>query len=280
MIIFRKFVLPIFAIALFFIFDSYAQQIVTPRPSPDATVSQMVGVTKVTIDYSSPGVKNRVIWGELVPYNEIWRTGANELTTISFDDPVKINGSELAAGTYGIHTIPTMEDWEIIFSKEAKVDGSSNFNPEKEVLRIKVRPEEHHFMERMSFLFADVTETSVNVNLLWEKLKVSFTIETNTQELTLSKARQQLNWAPMFQAAQYCLTSNVNLEEGLKWIEASCLISEVYWNTRVKAQILSKLGRKQDAIAAMENAISLGSKMQSPPFDFDIMKQMLAEWKK
>jgi len=270
------------SMALVFILSlgSFAQQIKTPRPSPDATVIQFVGVTEIKIDYSSPGVKGRKVWGELVPFGEIWRTGANEATTITFSDVVKINGSELPAGTYGIHTIPNESEWEFIFSNDTKVDGGSNFNKEKEVMRVKAKPEEHHFMERMTFLFTDVTDNSVNVNLMWDKLKVSFKVETNTQELFLTKAREQLSWSPTFQAAQYCLTTNSNLEEAYKWIEASCLISEVYWNTRVKAQIQNKLGMKNEAIATMEKTIVLGSKMESAPFDFDNMKKMLEDWKK
>jgi len=260
--------------------STFGQQLKTPRPSPEATVIQFVGVTEVKIDYSSPGVKGRKIWGELVPFGEIWRTGANEATTITFSDAIKINGNELPAGTYGIHTIPNENEWEFIFSKDTKVDGRSNYDKEKEVLRVKAKPEEHHFMERMTFLFTDVTDNSVSINLLWDKLKVSFKIETNTQELFISKAREQLSWSPTFQAAQYCLTNNTNLEEAYKWIEASCLISEVYWNTRVKAQIQNKLGMKNESIATMENAIALGSKMEEAPFDYDNMKKMLEDWKK
>lgn len=261
-------------------FSVAAQQLKTPRPSPDVTVIQYVGVTEVKIDYSSPGVKGRKVWGELVPFGEVWRTGANEATTITFSDPVKINGTELPAGTYGIHTIPNESEWEFIFSKDTKIDGSSTFNKEKEVLRVKAKPEEHHFMERMTFLFTDVTDNSAKVNLLWDKINVSFNFETNTTELFLSKAREQLSWSPSFQAAQYCLTNDINLDEALRWIEASCLINEVYWNTRVKAQIQNKLGMKKEAIATMEKTIDLGSKMENAPFDFDNMKAMLAEWKK
>jgi len=260
--------------------NTFGQELKTPRPSPDATVIQFVGVTEVKIDYSSPGVKGRKIWGELVPFGEIWRTGANQATTISFSDVVKVNGNELSAGTYAIHTIPGENEWEFIFSKDTEVDGSSTFNKDKEVLRIKVKPEEHHFMERMTFLFTDVTDNSAAVNLLWDKLNVSFNIETNTMELFLSKAREQLSWSPTFQAAQYCLTNNTNLEEAYKWIEASCLINEVYWNTRVKAQIQNKLGMKNESIATMEKAIALGSKMEEAPFDYDNMKKMLEDWKK
>jgi len=256
-----------------------AQQIKTPRPSPDATVTQIVGVTEVSIDYSSPGVKGRKIFGGLVPFGEVWRTGANEVTSITFSDPVKVNGNDLPAGTYGIHTIPGENEWEFIFSNNTEVNDGSNYDPSKDALRIKVKPEEHHYMERMSFLFTDVTDNSVNVNLVWDKLSVSFKVETNTNEIFLSNARKQLSWSPAFQAAQYCLTANINLEQALDWIESSCLIDEVYWNTRVKAQLQYKLGMKNDAIATMERAIDLGSKMDNAPFDYENMKKMLADWK-
>ena len=255
----------------------FAQNFETPRPSPNATVSQTVGVTHVSIDYSSPGVKGRKIWGELVPYNEVWRTGANEVTSITFDDPVRINGNELPAGTYGIHTIPGESEWKIIFSKDTEVDDGSQFDETKEILRIKTTPEEAPFTERMNFTFSNTTSTYSEVNLTWETLKVSFDIEINTEDLTLSKARE-LPWVPTFQAASYCLQNNVSLEEGLKWIEASVLLKEVYWNTRVKAQLLEKLGKKSEAIATMQKAVKLGIEMENEPFDYGRMTGLLAEW--
>jgi hypothetical protein len=259
---------------------SLAQDFRTPRPSPDATVSQFVGVTKITVDYSSPAVKDRKIWGELVPFGQVWRTGANEATTITFTDAVSVNGNDLAAGTYAIHCIPNTNEWEIIFSKDVPVDGSSTLDPKKEILRIKVKPEEHHFLERMAFLFTDATENSVNVNLLWEKLKVTFKVEVKTQDLTLQKARDAFKWNQLMAGATYCLEKNINLEEGFKWIQASSLINENYWNKRILAQYYAKMDKKSEAISTMEKAIELGSKMPDAPFDFDRMKQMLADWKK
>ena len=256
-----------------------AQNFETPRPSPNATVSQTVGVTHITIDYSSPGVKNRTIWGELVPFGEVWRTGANEVTSITFDDPVKINGSELPAGTYGIHTIPGETEWEIIFSKDTEVDAGSNYDPEKDALKIKVKPEEAPFVERMIFIFTNTTDSKTTANLRWEKLSVPFDIEVSTQDIVFAKADEKLSWLPSFQAANYCLTNDVNLEQGMKWIEASVILDEVYWNTRVKAQLQNKLGMKNEAITTMNKAIELGGKMESAPFDYDRMKELLAEWK-
>ena len=254
-----------------------SQNFETPRPSPNTTVSQTVGITHVSIDYSSPGVKGRKIWGELVPFNEVWRTGANEVTSITFDDPVRINGNELPAGTYGIHTIPGENEWEIIFSKDTEVDDGSQFDEKKEILRIKATPQEAPFTERMAFTFTNTTDTYSKVNLTWDKLNVSFDIETNTEDLTLTKARE-LSWLPTFQAATYCLQNNVSLEEGLNWVEASVLLDEVYWNMRVKAQLLEKLGKKDEAIATMQEAVKLGGEMKNEPFDYNRMTGLLSKW--
>ena len=258
---------------------SFAQELETPRPSPNATVSQTVGVTHITIDYSSPGVKNRTIWGELVPFGEVWRTGANEVTSITFDDPVEINGNKLEAGTYGIHTIPGEKEWQIIFSGDTEVDAGSQFDEKKEVLRINVTSDEAPFLERMAFIFTNTTNDKTTVNLLWEKLKVSFDITINTVENTLKKSRNVVTWVPSFQAATYCLSNDVNIDEGFRWIKASVLLNEVYWNTRILAQYQSKLGMKAEALSTMEKAIELGGKMESAPFDFDRMKEMLTNWK-
>jgi hypothetical protein len=269
------------SVVLIFILSLTAtgQEFRPPRPSPDATVSQNVGITTITIDYSSPGVKGRKIWGDLVPYGKIWRTGANEVTSITFSNPVKVNGNELPAGTYGIHTIPGENEWEIIFSKDTKVDDPMTYDEKKDALHIKVKPESNPFTERMAFTFTDMTDNSANVNLIWENLKVPFKIEVNTQELTLQSARNSADWGTLMTAANYCLQQNVNLEEGFKWIQASTLIDENYWNMRVLAQYFAKMDKESDAIATMEKAIELGSKMENAPFDYENMKKMLADWK-
>lgn len=257
-----------------------AQEFRTPRPSPDATVSQYVGITKITIDYSSPGVKGRKIWGKLVPYGKIWRTGANEVTSITFSSPVKVNGNEMPAGTYGIHIIPSENEWEFIFSKDTKVDDPMTYDKHKDALKLKIKPVETPFTERMIFTITDMTANSAKVNLIWEKLKASFDVEVNTQELVLQSARNTINWSDLNSAATYCLQNNINMDEGFKWVTASGLINENYWNQRIKAQFLAKMDKQKEAIETMEKAIDYGSKMENPPFDFDNIKKMLADWKK
>ncbi|QQS35727.1 MAG: DUF2911 domain-containing protein [Ignavibacteriales bacterium] len=257
----------------------FAQQFQPPRSSPKAVITQTVGVTDVTINYCRPGVKGRVVWGELVPYGQIWRTGANEVTSIVISDDVKVNGNLLKAGTYGIHTMPGKDEWDVIFSGNTKVGGGSNFVKENEVLRLKIKPQMNQHVERMQFTFDDVDEKSAIVSLAWEKLKVSFKIETETQEQTLAKARKSVDWGTPMSAAQYCLQNNVNLDEAMSWINASTMINENYWNMRIKAQLQAKLGNKNDAVATLQKAIEHGSKMESAPFDFDAMKKLLADWK-
>ena len=257
---------------------SYCQEFRTPRPSPDATVSQTVGITNITIDYSSPGVKSREIWGNVVPYGKIWRVGANEVTSITFSTPVKVEGTELQAGTFGIHIIPDQKEWEIIFSSGTKVDDPMTYDDKKDALRFKVIPQENPFTERMIFSITDMTDSSANINLCWEKLKITFSIDVETQKLVLENARNLNAWSELNSAAAYCLQNNINLEEGFRWVQASGLINENYYNQRIKAQYLAKMNRKDEAIITMKKAIDYGSKINPAPFDFENMNKMLSDW--
>lgn len=157
--------------------------------SPKASVSQTIGFTDVTISYSRPGVKNRKIWGELVPYNKAWRTGANEATKITFNKDVIIDGSKLSAGSYAFFAIPTTEEWTLIFNKVADQWGAFSYekNKAQDALQIKVKPVEHNFTEWLEYNFSDMDaqkagmKNSAVLNLAWEKLLVSFKIETETK---------------------------------------------------------------------------------------------------
>lgn len=259
------------------------QQLDLPRPSPNATVSQMVGVTKVSIQYSSPGVKGRKIWGDLVPYGEVWRTGANENTTITFSTPVKIGGTELPAGTYGLQTIPTEGDWTVIFSKNADLWGAFNYKPENDALRIQVKPQTvADSLERMAFTFEDTTDTSSKVVLRWEKLKVPFTVEVDTPKLVTAKVQETVRWQTPFQAANYCLQNNTCLDEAGRWIDASLALQENFANLRAKALLLAKKNDTKGAAAYGERALAAAKTAQQPPNAQQVkdLEGMVAGWKK
>jgi len=161
---------------LLFVGISFAQQ-EKIRVSPKASVMQVVGFTEVKIDYSRPGVKGRNIWGELVPYNKVWRAGANEATIISFSSDVMIEGKKLSAGKYSFFTIPNKDEWTLIFNKVAEQWGAFEYNETEDALRITVKSKSNGFQEWLTFSFTKVDDKSAIVNLEWEKLKVPFKIE-------------------------------------------------------------------------------------------------------
>lgn len=153
----------------------------TPRLSPKAFVGQTIGYTNVRITYSSPGVKGRVIWGSLVPYNKVWRTGANEATTIEFDNDILIEGKRVAMGKYSLFTIPTKDSWTIILNKVYDQWGAFKYNEKEDLLRFKVKPSANHFVERLIFNFEYKDQYKSNVNLEWEKQKISFEINSDVK---------------------------------------------------------------------------------------------------
>ncbi|MDH3269590.1 MAG: DUF2911 domain-containing protein [Ignavibacteria bacterium] len=163
----------------FYSVDSYSQKKEEVRISPKAEAKQTVGFTEVTIDYSRPGVKGRTIWGGLVPYNAVWRAGANEATKITFSTDVKINGKKLKAGSYGFFTIPTKDKWTIIFNKVADQWGAFEYNDVEDALRVEVTPEKENncWQEWLAYTFTKTSDNTSVVRLEWEKLKVPFTVE-------------------------------------------------------------------------------------------------------
>jgi hypothetical protein len=242
-----------------------AQQLDLPRPSPNATVSQMVGVTEITIKYSRPGVKNREIWGKVVPYGEVWRTGANENTTIKFSTPVKIDGHELKAGTYGLQTLPTAGDWTVIFSKDANEWGAFSYKEADDALRIQVKPQPADFRERMAFDFDDVTDTSAKVAVHWEKLKVPFTVEVDTPSLVAAKVKDAVRWQTSFSAASYCIQNNTCLDDASRWLDASIALDANFNNLRAKAMLLAKQNDTQGAAKYAERALAAAKTTQPAP---------------
>jgi hypothetical protein len=259
-----------------------AQQLNLPRPSPKASVSQTVGVTDIDIHYSRPGVKERTIWGGLVPYGEVWRTGANENTTITFSTPVKVGGKELPAGTYGVQTLPTQNEWTVILSKDAELWGAFNYKPENDAVRFQVKPEAAEHQERLSFEFDDVTDNSAVVALRWEKLRVPFTVEVDTGKAVLSGMRTAMRWQTPYQAANYCITNNTCPEEASRWLDASIALEGTFVNHRAKATLLAKNGDYKGAVAHGEKALAAAKASQTPPQPAQVqeLEKQIADWKK
>ena len=261
--------------------DHGLAQLKFPRPSQSASVSQTIGITNITITYSRPGVKGRVIWGGLVPYDTIWRTGANENTTISVSDTVRVEGKILPAGTYSLSTIPGKSSWTVILNKRSDLWGTNGYSKDDDALRFEVKPEQSaENQEWMRFSFEDLKENSCQIVLAWEKVRVPIKLDVETRSIVFAKARAALGWQQASQAASYALQSKSNLDEAMKWIDMSMMATENYFNMRLKAQLLAELGKKNEAITLMERALARGKEMKDRPNDLTQMEQKLKDWKK
>lgn len=266
---------------------TYAQQpqLDLPRPSAKATVSQTVGLTDMTVTYCRPGVKGRVIWGGLVPYDQNWRTGANEATTLTLAGEATIGGVKVPAGTYGLFTIPGKDEWVFVINKNAKQWGNNDYKQEEDVVRVKVKPQAAELEEWMRFSFENLTVESVDLVLSWEKLRVALPIKVETVATVLANARKAVaeakadDWRTPYRAAAFCLDNNVNLAEAKSWLDKSVAVKPGLYNLTGKARLLFLEGKKTEAIAAAKKAIET-AKAADPKVDTGMTDALIREWEK
>lgn len=252
-----------------------------PEPSSSASVTQRVGLTDITIAYHRPVVGKRKVWGELVPYGEVWRAGANQNTTISFTSPVTIGGKKIAAGTYGVHVLPTEKDWTVILSTVATAWGSFSYDAKEDAVRLTVTPAPAEFEESLEYRFENPTENSVNVVLRWEKLQVAFPITVDTKAVTLENLKGQLRglgrffWQDWSQAAQWSLRNDYDLDQGLAWADHSIGMQPTFQNLRLKAAFVEKKGDTKAAADFRGRAMKLATEADIN----NLAYQLLAEKK-
>ena len=218
---------------LFFVISITAQQnLTTPQASQKASVSQRIGLTDIDVNYHRPAVNKRVVWGGIVPYDQVWRAGANENTTISFSTDVTVENKKVAAGTYGLHMIPTKNSWTIIFSKDNAAWGSFFYNEKNDAVRFTVNPVQSDFQEWLSYSFDQLSAKSTTLSLKWEKLTIPIKIEVDVNETVIANMEKELTGIPGFfwqgwnQIALYALTNNYDMEKASAWVERSIGINK------------------------------------------------------
>jgi len=247
-----------------------AQSAITdlPRDSQHSVLTQRIGITDITINYHRPLVKGRTIWGKVVPYGEVWRSGANENTTITFTDPVTVEGQPLAKGTYGLHTLPGENQWTVIFSKTHTAWGSFTYNQADDALRVTVKPQPSEFHEALTYDFDEVKRDSAVATLRWEKLAVPFKIGVDVNEIVKANLHQQLvglrqyTWEAWDDAANYLLANKFDLDEALQYEETSIRTEPRFDNYLTKSQILEAMGRKDEAATAKNQALARATAAQ------------------
>jgi hypothetical protein len=239
-----------------------------PRQSQHAVLTQRIGITDITLNYHRPLANGRQIWGKVVPYGQVWRAGANENTTVTFSDPVTIEGQPLDKGTYGLHMIPGENQWTVIFSKVSSAWGSFTYKQDEDALRVTVKPQTAESHDALTYDFDDLKPDSAVVTLRWEKVAVPFKVAVNVNDIVEASVNRQIRglnqyyWEGWDDAATYFLTSKTNLEEALKDEDQSIKLEERFDNTINKSRILEAMGRKDDATAARNQALEKASAQQ------------------
>lgn len=262
----RKTVLTLVALAM--ATSAFAQQQVrTPRPSPAASLTQTVGITDMTIKYARPAVRGRAIWGGLVPYDKVWRTGANEATTITFSDDVWVSGQKLAKGTYSLHTIPGQAQWTIIFNSVADQWGSYSYDPAKDVVRVTATPTRAEFREYLTFEVPQMTTDTATVHIRWENVAVPFTVDTKSTERAMASLRNAMNpdWRTPYTAANFAFENKgaATDAEMNTWIEQSLRANQNIANLYLRARMAERAGNKADAVRYGEMAIAAATPQQA-----------------
>jgi hypothetical protein len=257
-----------------------------PKLSPQASVSQTIGTTTVSLNYHRPQVRGRRIWGELVPFGQVWRTGANEATTITFSDPVRVDGKPVPAGTYALFSIPGPEQWTVILNKRWRQLGAYEYQPKEDLIRFDVKAKvvkEH--TEWLTYEVYPASRASAYVDLYWEKLRVSFRVDVDVDTMVTTRMKRAMaksgdrDWKIYADAAEYCVEQEKDLSQALAWAEKSIKIQENSTNLSVKAHILRALGQPTQALQVLEKALKVARAQNAGGSVLGPIQYTLEQWK-
>ena len=234
-----------------------------PQASPAASISRSVGTSDVRIDYHSPGVKKRKIFGELVPYGQVWRLGANDATMIRFSTPVTMAGHELPAGSYALFAIPSEKNWTLIVNKDWQQWGAYFYKPENDIFRFEVPTQRGEHTEWMTFDLETINATTLLATFAWDRTRWGFEITAKVNQLVWAQLDSAMavegpdRWEAYHQAARFSLDTNERNDESLAWIDQSMALKESFWNFELKARLLHRAGRTPEALPLLDSAMAL-----------------------
>ena len=283
----HRFRLPIPAglLALLLALPASGQEFTPPRPSPGARAAQTVGTTDLSVSYSRPGVKGRVIWGGLVPWGKAWRTGANEITQFTCADDVTIEGQKLAAGTYALVTTPAEDQFTFAFSTQKDMAGLTGYDPKTNVLTVTAKPMSSDFVERMQFTFDEPGTDSVTLTLRWDKLAIPMHIVVDTKSKMIASARTAVaaaetnSWRTPYRAASWAYDNGVATDEAAKWAATAAKVKPNFQTSGLLAKFTAKGGDKKAAAKLMQQSIAFGKADTTVAKDqVEANEKLLAEW--
>jgi hypothetical protein len=261
---------------------SAVAQVELPRPSPSAKVSQVVGLTEITVDYSSPAVHGRKIFGGLLPEGQLWRTGANAATKISFSRDATVASHPVPAGSYSLFSIPGRSEWTVILNKNPTA-SANEYKQAEDLLRFTAKPRSAPKREHLTFLFSEFDNAGATLDLEWDTVRVSIPIKVDTDKQALAAISNIENsqWRQYNQAARYMLEQKKDYDAGLKLVEKSLAIHEDWQNLWTKAALLASMGDYKRALPLAEKAKTLGEALPSQQFFFATdVRKAVSDWKK
>jgi hypothetical protein len=264
----RSFLL--FALFVSLCFSGMAQSIKTPAPSPPQFIRQDFGLSNIELSYSRPGVKGRTVFGDLVPYGKVWRTGANQATTLTFGDDVVIGDTKVPAGKYGLLTIPDQNEWTFIITRQLDVTNPAAYKQDQDVLRVKATPRTMPFsLETFTLFFGDVTSSTCNLVVCWDKTAVTLPIRTDVDTRIMAQIDNAVNKdsRPYFNAALYYLDNGKDLNKALEWFDkAIAQDPNAFYAVYQKARCQAKMGKKQEAVVTAKKSIELSKQANNADY--------------
>jgi len=256
-----------------------AQQLRTPAASSTQTIRQDLALSTVELSYSRPSVKGRKVFGDLVPFGKVWRTGANQATVITFGEEVIIGDKKVPAGKYGLLTIPEKDNWTVIITKQLDVTSPNAYKQENDVVRVSAKPETLPFsVETFTITFDDITSNSMNIGMIWDKTMVAIPVKVDVDKKIMAQIDNLMNKdnRPYYQAAVYYADNGKDNAKALEWFDKAIEQSpNAYWVHYQRASLLAKMGKKQEAIAAANKSMELAKNATPRNDDYVALNEKL-----
>ncbi len=257
-------------------------QLKTPAPSPAQTIKQDFGISTVELSYSRPAMKGRKIFGDLVPFGKVWRTGANQATVLTFGDDVTIGGTKIKAGKYGLLSIPEKNNWTLIITKQLDVTSPAAYKQDQDIVRTEVKTiGMDESMENFTMQFANIKSNSCELHIMWDKTAVVLPITTDVETKVMAQIDQLMNKdnRPYFNAAMYYMDNGKDLNQALAWFDKAVEAQPTaFWIHHQRANCLAKLGKKAEAKTAAEKSKELATAAKNNDY-VELNNKLLAELK-
>jgi len=267
--------------SIFLALQADAQTLRTPAPSPTQTIKQDFGLGSIELSYSRPGMKGRKVFGDLVPFGKVWRTGANNATTLTFTDEVTIGGTKVPAGKYGIVSIPEKDSWTLIITKQLDVTSPAAYKQENDVVRVTAKPMTlDKPVETYTMQFANIKPNSAELHIMWDNVAVALPITTEVDSKVTAQIKNimEKDNRPYFNAAMYYLETGKDTQQALTWLDKAIEQQPTaFWVHHQRANALAKLGKKEDARAAANKSIELAKAAKNDDYvklNEDLLKRL------